>query len=126
MNESIYAEWDPEVGKVAMMQGISRHEAIRVLEARDARLEAKWEAEDAAKAARDAELAAQASEPITEAFAKAIEKKFSRGLNKAQRSCFRAIIDNDDKLWQRIANPQTRAAAIRSLSLAQARRFLNK
>lgn len=126
MSESLYNEWDPEVGKVAMMQGISRREAIRVLEARDARLEAKWEAEEAAKAARDAELAAQATEPITEAFAKTIEKKFARGLDKAQRSRFRSTIDNDDALWQRIANPQTRAAAIRTLSLAQARRFLNK
>lgn len=126
MTESLYNEWDPEVGKVAMMRGISRREAIRVLEARDARIDAQYEADKAAQAARDAELAAQASEPITEAFAKTIEKKFARGLDKAQRSRFRMVIDNDDALWQRIANPQTREAAIRSLSLAQARRFLNK
>ena len=126
MTESLYSEWDPEVGKVAMMRGISRREAIRVLEARDARIDAQYEADKAAQAARDAELAAQASEPITEAFAKTIEKKFTRGLDKAQRSRFRMVIDNDDALWQRIANPQTRAAAIRTLSLAQARRFLNK
>lgn len=126
MNDSLYTEWDPEVGKVAMMRGISRYDAIRVLEARDARRDAKIAAQEAADEARRAELAAQAAEPITDEFAAKILSKFARGLNKAQRDAFRACIGGDDKLWQRAANPQTRDEAIRSLTLAQARRFLNK
>lgn len=126
MNDSLYTEWDPEVGRVAMMRGISRYDAIRFLEARDARLDAKYAAQEAADEARRAEIATQETTPITAEFAKKIARKFDRGLNKAQRDAFRACIGGDDKLWQRVANPQTRGEAIRSLSLAQARRFLGK
>lgn len=119
-------EWDPKVGRVAMLYGVDRWEAARIIDARWERLEAKHAAEQAEAEARLAEIATQEETPITAEFAKKIAKKLDRGMNQRQRSDFRAAIGHDDKFWQRLANPQTREEAIQMMSLAQARRILGK
>lgn len=109
--------------RYATAHGLDMADAYHAMKRAQARQAARDAAADAARTQRAHELETQADQPITDDWAKKIDR-YLTGANKARRATVIRVLG--DRAAQRVLNPQTRAAAITTMTTAQARRILGK
>ena len=117
---------DNETIRLAAANGMSVYEAAEELERRGDARTARLDAEVAKMEARAAEIEGQYDEAITPEMIKKVTRKIAAANTKAKKEDIRRCLVGGDAAWQRLANPQTREAAIASLSLAEARKITGK
>ena len=113
-----------DIERIALSRQISREDAEAIFNRAVARSEKRLAAMLAAERTRKAELIVQASEPISEATAAAVEKLLSKKLNKIARWEVSQVVGA--QAWNTLANPQTRAAGIAAMTEAEGRKVTGK